>query len=160
MRGVRALADAAERKHSRPYLVAARIPENVLGCHYDGLDVETWCREGLVDLYALGVRSFDVDVEHFRRLAGPDVRLSPSIDDHHASDGYQSPPIAVYRGAAANWFRQGADGVQLFNFCHAEQGSPAAAAATARRSCPTPRTGRRRAGCTSTRTCSRRCRPR
>jgi hypothetical protein len=119
MRGVRSVTEAAATDRGRPMLVAARVPENLLGCHYDGLDVESWCEEQLVDLLALGVRSFDVDIEAFRRIAGPRVRLYPSIDDHHASDGYQTPPVEIYRGAAANWWRQGADGIQTFNFNHA-----------------------------------------
>lgn len=119
LRGVREVTETAAVERGRPLLVAARVPENLPGCHFDGLDVEAWCREELVDLLALGVRSFDVEVEAFRRIAGPSIRLYPSIDDHHASDGYQTPPLAVYRGAAANWWSQGADGVQTFNFNHA-----------------------------------------
>ncbi|SVD61771.1 uncharacterized protein METZ01_LOCUS414625, partial [marine metagenome] len=63
MRGVRSVTEAAATDRGRPMLVAARVPENLLGCHYDGLDVESWCEEQLVDLLALGVRSFDVDIE-------------------------------------------------------------------------------------------------
>ena len=66
------------------------------------------------------MRSFDVDIAAFRRVtAGTHVKLYPSIDDHHASDGYATAPLEIYRGVAANWWQQGADGVQTFNFNHA-----------------------------------------
>ena len=71
-------------------------------------------------MLALGIRNFDVDIAAFRRIvAGTHVKLYPSVDDHHASDGYATPPIDIYRGVAANWWRQGADGIQTFNFNHA-----------------------------------------
>lgn len=71
-------------------------------CHFDGLDIETWVHENLVDVLALGVRSFDVDIAAFRRLTvGTHVKLYPSIDDHHASDGYATAPLEIYRGVAA-----------------------------------------------------------
>ena len=68
----------------------------------------------------MGCRSFDVDIPAFRRITeGTNIKLYPCIDDHHASDGYQWPPIEVMRGVAANWYHQGADGIQTFNFAHA-----------------------------------------
>ena len=120
MREFRAITRQVARKRGRPLLIGARIPENLEGCRFDGLDIETWVREGLVDVLALGIRNFDVDIAAFRRIvAGTHVKLYPSVDDHHASDGYATPPIDIYRGVAANWWRQGADGIQTFNFNHA-----------------------------------------
>ena len=52
-------------------------------------------------------------------VAGTPVKLYPSIDDHHATDGYQNPGIEVLRGVAANWWHQGADGIHTFNFNYA-----------------------------------------
>ncbi len=120
MREFRSITQEVARKRGRPLLIGARIPENLEGCRFDGLDIETWVGEGLVDVLALGIRNFDVDIAAFRRIvAGTHVKLYPSVDDHHASDGYATPPIDIYRGAAANWWRQGADGIQTFNFNHA-----------------------------------------
>ena len=120
IRRFRTITQDVARRRGRPLLVAARIPENLEGCHFDGLDVETWVREQLVDVLALGVRSFDVDLAAFRRATeGTHVKLYPCVDDHHASDGYATPPIAIYRAVAANWWQQGADGIQTFNFNHA-----------------------------------------
>ena len=107
-------------RRGRPFLLAARVPENLVGCRMDGLDVETWAREELVDIFTLGCRSFDVDVAAFRRITEhTHVKLYPVLDDHHSTDGYRFPPIEVFRGVMANWLHQGADGLQTFNFAYA-----------------------------------------
>ena len=126
MRAVRAMTLEIEENRARPFLLAARVPETLEGCHFDGMDVETWAREQLVDIFVLGNRSFDVDIAAFRRItAGTAIKLYPCMDDHHASDGYLHPPIEVFRGVSANWWHQGADGIQTFNFINS---TPAGAA--------------------------------
>ena len=120
MRKVRLLLLEIEEQRGRPFLLATRVPQDVVGCHFDGLNVETWAREQLVDLFVLGCRSFDVGLYAFRRMiAGTPIKLYSALDDHHASDGYHNPGIEVFRGVAANWWRQGADGIQTFNFNYA-----------------------------------------
>ena len=117
MREVRLMLLEIEQQRGRPFLLAARVPENIMGCHYDGMDVETWARERLVDIFVLGDRSTDVDLEAFRRItAGTGIKLYPCWSDHHASDGYQDAPIEVLRGVYANWWSQAPDGVYAFNF--------------------------------------------
>ena len=119
MRKVRRMTLDVARARGRPLLLAVRVPENLMGCHFDGIDIESWARELLVDLIVMGCRSFDVDIPAFRRItAGTPIKLYPAIDDHHSSDGYMWPPIEVFRGVFANWFHQGADGVQTFNWEH------------------------------------------
>ncbi|MYB50375.1 MAG: family 10 glycosylhydrolase [Dehalococcoidia bacterium] len=120
MRSVRSMLLRVGEKRGRPYLLAARVPENLVGCRMDGLDVETWAREELVDIFTLGCRSFDVDVAAFRRITeDTNIKLYPVLDDHHSTDGYRFPPIEVFRGVMANWLHQGADGLQTFNFAYA-----------------------------------------
>ena len=122
MRSVRLMLLEIGRKRGHPFLLAARVPENIMGCHFDGIDVERWAREQLIDILVPGCRSADVEVEAFTRLAaGTGIKVYPSWDDHHASDGYHEAPIEVYRGVAANWRRQGADGIHTFNLCFAGQ---------------------------------------
>ena len=117
MRTVRAVLLERARLRGRPYLLSVQIPPDVVSCHYTGIDIETWVREGLVDILILGCRTFDVDVRDFRRLtAGHPVKLYPCIDAHHSSDGYFHPSLPLQRGAAANWLHQGADGVCTFNY--------------------------------------------
>lgn len=120
MRKVRLLLLEIGQQRNRPFLLAVRVPQDMLGCHFDGLDVETWTREQLVDIFLMGCRAFEVDLSAFRRIIeGTPIKLYPVLDDHHASDGYQNPGIEVFRGVAANWWRQRADGIQTFNFNYA-----------------------------------------
>ena len=120
MRSVRSMLLRIGERRGRPFLLAARVPENLMGCRMDGLDAETWAREELVDIFTLGCRSFDVDIAAFRRITeGTHIKLYPVLDDHHSTDGYRFPPIEVFRGVMANWLHQGADGLQTFNFAYA-----------------------------------------
>jgi hypothetical protein len=117
MRSVREMLLKVEEKRGRPYLLAARIPENIEGCHYDGIHVERWIAENLVDILALGCKSFEIDFAAFRRLTeGKCIKLYPSMDDHHRASGYEQPTIELYRGAASNFLQQSADGIYAFNW--------------------------------------------
>ncbi len=120
VRSVRTMLQEIARKRGRPFLLAVRLSHRIESCHFDGIDVETWAREGLVDLLVLGTRSLDVDVYAFRRITdGTHVKLYPVIQDHHGPDGYSYPPLEVFRGVFSNWHRQGADGIETFNFAWA-----------------------------------------
>ena len=122
IRSVRSMLLELERGRGRPFLLAARVPENLPGCHFDGLDVETWAADRLVDMFTLGCRSFDVDVAAFRTItAGTNIKLYPALDEHHACDGYHHPGIEVLRGVVSEWWWRGADGVQTFNFSYAPE---------------------------------------
>ena len=121
VRKTRHMLQEVAQKRGRPFLLSASVPATIPGCHYDGYDVETWARENLVDIFVIGVHSFEVDLDGFRRIVeGRDIRLYPCMDDHHhVPDGYPSPPIEIERGYAANWWRQGADGILTFNWANA-----------------------------------------
>ncbi len=122
MRSLRFALLEVERKRGRPFLLAARVPETVVGCHFDGIDVETWVRDQLVDILNLGCRSMEVDISAFRRLtAGTAVKLYPSNDFAHTTDGYKPIPLKVGRGIYANWWHQEPDGVYTFNFHYYNQ---------------------------------------
>jgi hypothetical protein len=72
-----------------------------------------------VDIFVLGNRSRDVELSAFRRIThGTGIKLYPSWDEHHASDGYYNASIDIYRGVYANFWNQGADGVHTFNLCY------------------------------------------
>jgi hypothetical protein len=120
VRSVRRMLLDVERTRGRPFLLAAKVPQNLKGCRTDGFDVEVWAAENLVDIFTLGSRSMDVDVAAFRRItAGRDIKLQPCFDDHHTTDGYRFAPIEVLRGIFANWWQQGADSVCTFNWSNA-----------------------------------------
>lgn len=120
MQKMRSMLLDIEQERGRPFLLAARVPQDPVGCHFDGLDVETWARDSLVDIFVLGCRSFEVDVSAFRSItAGMPIKLYAALDDHHSSDAYCTPPIEVFRGVFSNWYRQGVDGIQTFNWAYA-----------------------------------------
>ena len=117
LRDLRAATLKVEKRRGRPFLVAARIPDTLVGCHFDGLDVETWVQDNLVDILVLGVRSYELEIERFRHLVGnKPIKIYATLDDHHCTDGYSWPPIEVQRGVAANWWQQGIDALQAFNW--------------------------------------------
>ena len=116
MRDVRTtLLDIGE-KRSRPLLLAARVPEDLMGCHFDGMDVETWVRDFLVDILVVGTRTANADVAAFRCIAADTpIKIYPSFDDHHSTDGYREPDLEIWRATCANWWRQNPDGMHTFN---------------------------------------------
>ena len=117
LRRVRQETLEVEQKRGRPVLLAARIPDNLIGCHFDGIDVETWVHGNLVDLLVLGVRSYELAIDLFRTIIGDKpIQILGTLDDHHCTDGYSWPPIEVWRGVVANWWQQGVDAIQTFNW--------------------------------------------
>lgn len=117
LRRVRQETLAVEQKRGQPVLLAVRIPDNLIGCHFDGLDVETWVRGHLVDFLVLGVRSYELAIDQFRAIIGDKpIQIFGTFDDHHCTDGYSWPPIEVWRGVVANWWQQGVDTIQTFNW--------------------------------------------
>ncbi len=118
VRQVRLMLQEVAAKRGRPYLLSVRVADTVPGCHFDGMDVETWVRQKLVDMIVIGTRSIQVDLPGFRRITqGSHVKLYPCIDQHHSPDGYHAVTAPqFYRGLAANWWHQGADGIATFNF--------------------------------------------
>ena len=117
MRDVRSLLQSQAARRGRPFMLAARVPDSVAGCHTDGLDIETWAREGLVDVLILGTRTINVDVASFRKaMAGAPVKLMPSFDCFHATDGYHGDQsLDLVCGVFGNYLHQEADGVGVFN---------------------------------------------
>ena len=100
--------------------ICARVPETLVGCHFDGLDVGQWVEKGYVDMLTVGCRSFEIGSEFWSGFspAGSAARVPcyPVLDEVHSSDGYHHAPLEVYRGVIANWRHQGFDTIQCFNF--------------------------------------------
>ena len=116
MRAVRKMTLEIAVARGRPLLVGARVPENLIGCHFDGLDVETWVQEGLVDILSPGSRSLDVDLPAYRRItSGTPIKLYPCNSWEHTSDGYTNVPTRVWHGMVANWWQDQPDGIHTFN---------------------------------------------
>lgn len=118
VRQVRLMLQEVAARRNRPCLLAVRVADTVPGCHFDGIDIETWVGQNLIDQIVIGTRSIQVDLAGFRKItAGSHVRLYPCLDQHHSPDGYHAVAAPEFlRGVAANWWSQGADGIATFNF--------------------------------------------
>jgi hypothetical protein len=116
MRMTRTMLLEVAQQRGRPFMLAARVPQTLDGCHADGFDVKAWAEQKLVDVLTLGSRTMDVDVEGIRAAVGADIQLQPCFDDHHATDGYRYAPIEYVRGVFANHFQRGANSVVTFNW--------------------------------------------
>lgn len=103
------------KEQGRVIMLSARVPDCLKGCHTDGLDIETWVREDIVDCLALGSRSFDIKVEEFRALS-EDIQIYGCYDTHHTVDGYAFPSLEILRGVWYSHLKRGADGVEYFNW--------------------------------------------
>ena len=107
-------------QRSQPMLLAVRVPGHVEGCRADGFDVEAWAQQRLVDIFTIGTRTIDVDIEGFHRLCqGRDIHVMPCWDDHHAMDAYQWQSVEFLRGVYSNWWHRGADSVATWNWSNA-----------------------------------------
>ena len=116
MRDIRTMLLDIEEKRGRPLLLAARVPEDLMGCHFDGMDVESWTRDFLVDIFVIGTRTANADIAAFRHITkDTPIKLYPSFDDHHSTDGYREPDLDIWRGTCANWWHQNPDGMHTFN---------------------------------------------
>ena len=119
---VRLMLLEMEAQKGKPILLAVKVGENIPGCHVEGFEVERWADENLVDIFVLGGRTSDVDIESFKEITnGKDIKICPSFDGHHSSDGYYFPPVEYYRGVFSNWLKQGADSVAIFNWACAHE---------------------------------------
>lgn len=115
MRELRAELLKIGTEQGRVIMLSARVPDCLDGCHQDGLDIEEWIKEDLVDCLTLGSRSFDIKAEEFRALTN-DVQLYACYDPYHTVDGYFAPPLETLRGIWYSHLQRGADAVEYFNW--------------------------------------------
>jgi len=122
IRQTRLLLQEIGRRKNKPLLLSVRVGENIPGNHLDGLEVERWAAENLVDIFVLGGRTTLVDMEGFRQItAEKNIKLCPCFDGHHTDDGYYFPPVEHFRGVFSNWFHQNADSICVFNWTCARE---------------------------------------
>ena len=114
-RRVRAKAYEHGTRRGRPILVAARVPISVKKGLHIGIDTERWLDEHLLDVLVTGLGCFPFTnpVRELVELGhAHNVRVYPSIV---ASRKAEQQTIEHSRGAVANFWHAGADGVYLFN---------------------------------------------
>ena len=110
---VRELLEGSGKK----IFLSARVPNNLAGCRYVGLDIAEWTRQGLVDfLVACPFLTSDYSPpigELREELGDSPVPIYGGMD---VNIGTQLHCRESYRAVALSLFDSGADGIYLFNF--------------------------------------------
>lgn len=139
VRQVRVRLDQVARQQRRPLYLFVRIPPSLADSRFAGLEVETWIREGLVDVVSpaqIMTLAGDMpirDLLELGRLHG--VKVYPTLyprtswrlpfPETTSANRYQGAQISreatldEIRAAAANYFAMQVDGFYLFNFYNA-----------------------------------------
>jgi len=136
-REIRALTQARAKKTGRPYPVGMRIPGRLDTVKSIGIDVETLCREGIVDFLCpsgFWCTSWEMPHDDLRRRLGENVAIYGVIEDGANSLGARSPEhnltqrlryiscsAEILRANAAGKLVLGAEGLEWFNFYCTDQ---------------------------------------
>ncbi len=116
MRQIRSDLDAASRARGGPRYVfrvnVPRSPELALEC---GMDVAAWDTEKLVDAISPGCygTDFQLPIEQWKTLLSKRMLVQAYVNVGRVGSQYHS--LEEYRGAAANAYAAGSDGMYLFN---------------------------------------------
>ena len=118
-RRLRTMANGIAKQKGRPFLLAASVPDNVKLCRFVGIDIETWLKEGLLDILIVGNGRVPftmanrelIDLGHRHG-----VQVYPRIDINSNTGGrifwqYRE----AWHAAAVNSWQCGGDGIYLFN---------------------------------------------
>lgn len=135
VRKVRQRLNQLAKEQGRPMYLFVRIPPSEEACKWAGLDVDTWMKEGLVDLISpsqLMTIPHDMPIEALTKKANKyGVKMYPSmyprtswrvpLDPSANNLGMETAinrdvTLAEALGAADNYRWMGADGFYLFNY--------------------------------------------
>ncbi len=112
VRRVRALVDRASEKRGKPFRLAARVPFSFNLAFKLGFDVPAWIEEDLLDVVTAGTprgHESDLSMQEMVEFAGGrDLTLLGQIGLYH--------PAEQTRATALNYWKQGVDGIYLFNW--------------------------------------------
>lgn len=135
LRSIRQRLNALSREKGKPMYLFVRIPPSMESCIHSGLDIQSWIKEGLVDLVSpsqLMTLAHDMPIQDIIKLAKQNAvqvypslfprtsfrkAMDPSAEDLGLADAYgRKATLPELMGAASNYAAMGADGVYLFNF--------------------------------------------
>ena len=122
VREARKVLDAVGDKRGRPVGFGVRVPGTIEACHRISVEIENWISEGLVDYICpspYADTSTDLPFDEFVALAeGQDCRIYGCPTEMCGPGLHWPPPIETLRAGAWNAWRQGVDGVYIFNYNH------------------------------------------
>ena len=118
-RRLRELHLGAGTKRNRPILTVARVPATVERCLHVGIDIERWIKERLVDVLTIG-GGYVPFTEPLEELVAIAHRAGVPAYATISASGMRGPENRygsheAWRGAAANMWRAGVDGIVTFN---------------------------------------------
>jgi hypothetical protein len=119
IRSAQQIVNAASAQRNRPLLLGVRVPDTIEACLGIGIDIERWLKEGLVDrmLSGGGYASFSAPAKELVDLGHQhDVPVYPCINCPPTFDLGKGLGFESMRGAAANIWDTGADGIYLWNY--------------------------------------------
>lgn len=110
------LDEAAGARGCERYLLRLNVPRSPELALESGLDVAAWDAAGLIDGISPGCYNTDFHpvAEQWKSLLSDRVLVHPYVNCGPATAQYHS--LEQFRGAAANAYGSGADGIYLFNF--------------------------------------------
>ena len=135
LRKMRNRLNLLAKQKGRPMHLFVRVPPSTAACNLAGLDIQTWIKEGLVDLVTpsqLMTLAHDMPIQDMIELGKQHgVQVYPSLFPRTSfrkallptANGYgmdlpygRIANLAELLGAAANYRMMGAQGFYLFNF--------------------------------------------
>lgn len=122
LREARTMLNRIGADRGRPLGFGIRVPATVEKCDQIGLELKTWIQEGLIDYVSPGVHwdtATGMPFDDFVRMAqGTSCRVYACTSEQVGPGYHRRPPASVLRAGASNAWRQGVDGIYIFNFHH------------------------------------------
>jgi hypothetical protein len=117
LRRLRDKRDKTGAEQGRPVLLAVRTPDTPEYCRALGLDIETWMKEGLIDIWiATGYFRLD-EWENIAAFGHKyDIPVWASIDESRVMGRDNRNDLAAYRARVMNAWRGGVDTIWIFNY--------------------------------------------
>lgn len=127
MRRIRTMTEEIGLKRQRPILVTMRLPDSTGYALDMGFDLETWLKDGLMDIlvttdyFRLNPWQHSIALGHRHG-----VKVYPALTDPRVKGETRFLRISdpAYRARAANAWASGADGLYLFNLYDIDRESP------------------------------------
>ena len=119
LRRLRDLRDQRGMETGKPILLAVRTPDTFEYSRALGLDLETWMKEGLVDIWITSgyfrLQEWDAIIKLAHSHGMP---VWGSTDESRVKDRENKNSLEAYRARIMNMRRAGVDAVWIFNYFH------------------------------------------
>ena len=123
LRRIRVMTEVEGVRRGRPILVSVRVPDGPGYAKAIGLDVETWMKEDLADIY-IGSDYFQLapwsDWVALGKKHGAAVYAGISESRVRNTDRFKRGGVEAYRARCAEAWKAGVDGVYIFNVYDAQ----------------------------------------